>query len=90
VLTCRDVTERATDYMERALPLRASLAMRMHLGLCAACRAYLGQMRMTVRLLRGRSLGTPPADLAESLIKQARTHTTTDSPEQDPDDSTTR
>jgi len=72
VLTCRDVSERATDYMERAMPLRESLAMRLHLGLCGACRNYLGQMRMTAKLLRNRPLGSPPDRLSEQLIEQAR------------------
>ena len=74
MLTCRDVSERATDYMERAMPLRENLAMRIHLGLCGACRNYVGQLRMTAKLLRNRPLGTPPDGLSEQLIEQARQH----------------
>lgn len=77
MLTCRDVSERATDYMERAMPLRENLAMRIHLGLCGACRNYVGQLRMTAKLLRNRPLGTPPDNLSEQLVEQARRRVTT-------------
>ena len=70
--TCRDVSERATDYMERAMTLRENLAMRLHLGLCGACRAYLGQLRMTATLLRNRPLGAPPDGLGAQLAERAR------------------
>lgn len=52
LLSCRDVTERATDLMERRLPLREWLAMKVHLGMCHACRNYMDQLRKTVGLLR--------------------------------------
>jgi len=37
--------------MERRLPLREWLAMRVHLGMCQACRNYMDQLRKTVGLL---------------------------------------
>ena len=51
MLVCRDVTELVSDYVERALPLRGRLAVRLHLLRCDACRRYIDQMRKTVRLL---------------------------------------
>ena len=69
--TCRDVSELATDYMERTLPLRDSLAMRFHLSRCVACRTYLKQLQKTVALLRGRHLAEPPADMTERVVREA-------------------
>jgi len=66
--TCRDVSELATDYMERALPLRESLGVRFHLSRCVACRTYIQQLQKTVALLRGRKLGEPPAGLTERVV----------------------
>lgn len=85
MLTCRDVSERATDYMERAMPLRENLAMRLHLGLCGACRAYVGQLRMTVGLLRNRPLGAPSPEASQKLAERIRAGTgnpDTESPDQ--------
>src|ERR1700722_4095206 len=67
MLKCRDVSELATDYMERALPWRQRLAVRLHLFLCDMCRAYIDQLRKTTALLRGRTLPGPPAEVEEIL-----------------------
>ncbi len=40
MLTCREVTARATDYMEWPLPLRERLQIGMHLLICAFCRIH--------------------------------------------------
>lgn len=69
--TCRDVSELATDYMERTLPLRDSLGMRFHLSRCVACRTYMKQLHKTVALLRGRQLGEPPPGLTERVVREA-------------------
>jgi len=65
------VTELATDYMERTLSLRASLGMRLHLGMCSSCRAYVNQLRKTVALLRGHQLPPPSPETREQIIRQA-------------------
>ena len=51
MLTCRDVTEMTTDYLESALPLHRRLGMRVHLAYCSFCRRHLLQMRATIALL---------------------------------------
>ncbi len=51
MLTCRDVTERVTDYLERDLSWWGRLQVRLHLAMCAVCRRYVGQMRTTTELL---------------------------------------
>ncbi len=73
MLRCQDVSELATDYMERALPLRDRLAVRMHLTACSACRAYVSQLQQTAALLRNRNLGDTPADTAERIVGKLAT-----------------
>ncbi len=68
MLVCRDVTELVSDYLERALPVRQRLAVRLHLLRCEACRRYIDQMRKTVRLLAGGRLGSPSLELEDRLI----------------------
>jgi hypothetical protein len=60
VLKCRELAELVTPYLEDALPLRARLAARLHLFLCAACRRYVEQMRLTIRFLGSRSPPSSP------------------------------
>ncbi len=71
VLTCRDVTEHATDYMEGALTVRMRSAVRLHLFLCRMCRAYLEQLRRTAGLLRGHGLAPPPAEVEARIVARA-------------------
>ena len=62
------MTELSTDYLEGALPPRAWLAARWHLFLCGPCRAYYRQLANTIRLLRGRPLPGPPAQVEAALL----------------------
>ncbi len=51
MLSCKDVTEKASDYLDHKLPLRTRLGMRLHLFMCVRCRQYLHQLHTTVRTL---------------------------------------
>lgn len=50
-LTCRELAELVTDYLEDALPARERARFERHLAGCAGCQAYLKQMRETIRVL---------------------------------------
>jgi anti-sigma factor RsiW len=49
-LTCREVVEIVTDYLEGRLSAGERLAFEEHLVMCAGCTAYLEQMRQTIRI----------------------------------------
>jgi len=72
MLTCKELTELVTDYLEGRLSLIQRLRLQLHLGLCRHCRAYLRQMRLTVGTL-GRLPEEPlsPA-MRERLLEQFR------------------
>jgi anti-sigma factor RsiW len=48
-LTCRDLVELVTDYLEGPLHGAKRRRFERHLHTCAGCRAYLAQMRALVR-----------------------------------------
>jgi len=65
MLSCREVSEMVTEYLERSLPIRLRLALKWYLARCGACRAYVDQMRKLTALLGragGRSLSPEVAD----------------------------
>jgi hypothetical protein len=72
VPTCRDVSERVTDYLERRLPATGWLGMRWHLLQCDACRRYIAQMRQTVRLLAESRFPPPRTDIEDGLVRAAQ------------------
>ncbi|MEW5756020.1 MAG: zf-HC2 domain-containing protein [Pseudomonadota bacterium] len=52
MLNCRDVTEHASDYLDKTLPLGQRLKLRLHLFMCIHCRRYLKQLRVAIDLIR--------------------------------------
>ena len=71
MLTCRDVTELTTDYLEGKLPVTTWIGLRWHLVLCGMCRAYLDQLQKTMRLL-GRGTLPAPDSATEARLLEAR------------------
>ena len=47
-LTCREVVELVTDYLEGALSRRDRRRFERHLAACDGCTAYVEQMRLTI------------------------------------------
>ena len=49
-LTCLELTELVTAYLEGALAPVERVRFEEHLAVCPGCSAYLDQMRKTIRL----------------------------------------
>ena len=63
MLTCREITELVTEYLEGDLSLRDRLRFQMHLGMCQNCRRYVRQLKATASAL-GR---LPPPPMSHAL-----------------------
>ena len=50
-LSCQELVELVTDYLEGALPEDERLRFEDHIGPCDGCKTYLEQMHQTVSLL---------------------------------------
>lgn len=68
MLTCREVTELANDYLDRELPLLARAQVRLHLLMCSHCRRYVDQLASAVNLLKALPHEAPPTDVEEKLV----------------------
>jgi anti-sigma factor RsiW len=49
-LSCHELVELVTDYLEGALERRARARFEAHIRSCRDCSAYLEQIRATIRL----------------------------------------
>jgi predicted anti-sigma-YlaC factor YlaD len=47
-ITCREIVEVMTDYLENKLERAERLCFERHLVQCPPCRDYLGQLRTTI------------------------------------------
>ena len=71
-LTCREVVELVTDYLEGALSERERADFERHLAGCAGCRAYVEQMRVAIELTGTIDPAEPPSPLREELLAAFR------------------
>ena len=51
-ITCRELVELVTSYLEGALPEDERVMFEQHLVICRGCSAHMEQMRATQRALR--------------------------------------
>jgi Putative zinc-finger len=71
-LTCRELVDLVTDYLEDALPTKDRLDFERHLVWCSWCRDYLGQVRTTIELTGAAENVDPPSPLREQLLDAFR------------------
>jgi anti-sigma factor RsiW len=50
-LTCQDLVERVTDYLEGVLPAAERDRFDAHLARCLGCTHFVEQMRQTMRIV---------------------------------------
>jgi hypothetical protein len=71
-ITCGEVVELVTDYLERALPAHEAELFEQHLNFCEGCVTYVEQMRATVATVgRVREEDVPP-ETREQLMAAFR------------------
>ena len=72
MLTCQQLTEIVSDYVERRMSLWERLRIQMHLGMCGSCRAYLRQVKITVRTVGEMPKEPIPEDIRAELMDRFR------------------
>lgn len=72
MLTCQQIATLLTDYLEGRLSFWDRMALRLHLGMCTSCRAYLRQLKLTIGTTRQIDPGEVPPDVMEALIQRFR------------------
>jgi len=51
ILTCQELVEIVTDYLEGAMTAEERARFEEHLGMCTGCQNHVEQMRRTIRAL---------------------------------------
>ena len=71
-LSCRELVELVTDYLEGALSEQDRARFEEHIGTCGGCRIYLEQMRQTIEQLGHLPEDALSADAARELLEAFR------------------
>jgi anti-sigma factor RsiW len=74
-LTCHEVVEIITDYLEDALSPADRRRVEEHLAGCGGCTAYLEQIRETIRLTGMLTEEQIPEEQRQDLLAAFRTWT---------------
>jgi anti-sigma factor RsiW len=64
-MTCRELVELVTDYLEGRLPEAQTRALEEHLTACDGCTAYIEQMRVTLE-----ALGRIPEETVSTVARE--------------------
>jgi anti-sigma factor RsiW len=67
-MSCRDLVELVTEYLEGTLPPAERERFEEHLGVCPPCKMYLDQLRQTVRACGGLPRETISDDARRALL----------------------
>ncbi len=71
-ITCQEVVELVTDYLEGALPVDEADLFEQHLNFCDGCDWYVHQMRATVATVGRIGQEDLPSEMRERLLTAFR------------------
>src|SRR5262245_31792472 len=71
-LTCKELTELITDYLEERLSQTDRIRFEQQLSVCPGCVAYVDQMRVTIQAMGSKPPLKIPSSIEESLLEAFR------------------
>ena len=71
-ITCQEVVELVTDYLDRTLPPEEASLFEQHVNFCDGCEWYLDQMRATISTVGRIAEDEVPAEARDKLLAAFR------------------
>jgi anti-sigma factor RsiW len=71
-MSCQELVELVTDYLEDSLDDSTRERFERHIGLCSGCETYLRQMEETAARLGSVSVESLPSDAQSTLLDAFR------------------
>ena len=69
MMTCKEVLESLSDYLDADMKAELAAAMRRHIGACSDCRAEFDSLTMTLKLYKHESQVSMPDGCHDRLVK---------------------
>jgi anti-sigma factor RsiW len=73
-ITCRELVEVITDFLEGALPVEERDLVERHLAMCTWCETYLDQMQHTLAVVGRLREDEVPSPILDALAHAFRAH----------------
>jgi anti-sigma factor RsiW len=71
-LSCQELVELVTDYLEGALSEEETARFESHIGLCDGCNVYLEQIRQTIEVTGSLSVDELSPEAVHALLDAFR------------------
>ena len=71
-ITCQELTEVLTDYLDGAMSVEDQVRLEAHLAICEGCVTYVMQMRQTIETTRELRLAHVAATVPDELLAAFR------------------
>jgi hypothetical protein len=71
-ISCQEVVELVTDYLEQALPADEAALFEQHVNFCDGCEWYLDALRSTISAVGRITEEEVPADTRDKLLTAFR------------------
>jgi anti-sigma factor RsiW len=71
-ISCQEVVELVSDYLERALPAEEAAVFEQHLNFCDGCVLYVDQVRKTIDALGELRVEDVPEETKAKLVAAFR------------------
>ncbi|MFP6805589.1 MAG: anti-sigma factor [Pseudomonadales bacterium] len=73
MITCKDISNTTSDYLEGPSSLLQRFQLRLHLTMCKYCRRYFRQLQLTMKVASNISSAPEPDDeKIEELIQKLK------------------
>ncbi len=73
MITCRDISDTASDYLDGPTTFMQRFGLRFHLIVCQHCRRYVKQLNLASRVAQSVSSASEPTDEEiELLVEKLR------------------
>jgi anti-sigma factor RsiW len=71
-ITCQELTEVLTEYLEGVMPVEDRVRFEAHLAICDGCVTYVTQMRQTIEAARALQPAHVEATVPDDLLDAFR------------------
>ena len=72
MLTCKELTELVTDYLEGRMGFADRLRFQLHIGMCKHCREFLRERKLTIGAVGALSPEPIPTEVRHELMEKFR------------------
>ena len=74
-MSCKDITEKANQYLDKNLSFFGRMKVKMHLRMCGHCQRYVDQLNTTIQILgKMKKSDTTDDSAVDEVVESLKEH----------------